>query len=56
MARDLNAVTIMREILQRFDYNDGELHIMDMRNCSTSIITKIRVNVFADINDLIMVS
>lgn len=55
MAGDLSFNAIIREFTLRYDYNDGEIFIVDVANCSSSIISKFRLNVYADSNDLIMV-
>ncbi|XP_045480634.1 uncharacterized protein LOC123685097 [Harmonia axyridis] len=54
MAIDLNCQAIMREVQQRYDYNDGEIQIIDLRNCPISILSRFRLNVFDDGQFLIL--
>ncbi|XP_044749341.1 uncharacterized protein LOC123310046 [Coccinella septempunctata] len=54
MDTDLNFNAVIREFLLRYDYNDGEIEILDLRNCPSSIIRKFRVNIYADSIQLIL--
>ncbi|KAL3267228.1 hypothetical protein HHI36_011362 [Cryptolaemus montrouzieri] len=48
MLREFGGGLYLREFTSRYDYNDGEIFIFDFSNCSSSSISKFRVNIFAD--------
>ncbi|XP_044749342.1 uncharacterized protein LOC123310047 isoform X1 [Coccinella septempunctata] len=54
MDTDLNFNAVIREFFLRYDYNDGEIVVIDLRNCPSSIIRKFRVNICADGIQLIL--
>ncbi|KAL3285520.1 hypothetical protein HHI36_000051 [Cryptolaemus montrouzieri] len=49
LARDIANGLILREFLSRYDYNDGEIFVVDYSNCpSSTIFSVMRANVLAD--------
>ncbi|KAK9873312.1 hypothetical protein WA026_021803 [Henosepilachna vigintioctopunctata] len=54
MRNQLTNTIVLREFISRYDYSLGEIHIVDMRNCSMKLITKLRANVVADAVPLVL--
>ncbi|KAL3285522.1 hypothetical protein HHI36_000053 [Cryptolaemus montrouzieri] len=54
--RECSNVLILREFLMRFDYNEGEIFIMDYSTCSTAkILSMLRANILADTFNVIFI-
>ncbi|KAK9873300.1 hypothetical protein WA026_021789 [Henosepilachna vigintioctopunctata] len=45
LKRDAANAIFGREILIRFDYNDGEILLLDYTNCTITLLSKLRLNV-----------
>ncbi|KAK9873308.1 hypothetical protein WA026_021800 [Henosepilachna vigintioctopunctata] len=54
LKRDFSNALVLREILSRFDYNDGEIFLLDLLNCSPLIIFKLRIFLVNDLVNLVL--
>ncbi|KAL3285523.1 hypothetical protein HHI36_000054 [Cryptolaemus montrouzieri] len=55
LSRECTNGLILREFLARFDYNEGEIFIMDYSNCSAAkILSMMRANVIADVMTIVL--
>ncbi|KAK9873304.1 hypothetical protein WA026_021796 [Henosepilachna vigintioctopunctata] len=45
---------VLREILSRYDYSNGEIFLYDLTECSPMVISKLRVNIFSDFVNLVL--
>ncbi|KAK9873301.1 hypothetical protein WA026_021790 [Henosepilachna vigintioctopunctata] len=50
---DVASGFVIREILARFDYNDGEIFIFDWSECTPAILSKLRVNILIDVVNIV---